>query len=189
MPSDRHREGGTHVAERHVGDLPLAVPQQRRLRLVRGLAVEADDRLRQVSPVVRVDALADLEHAVDRRLERAGEIRRDHVGETAVAAEDGRRAQLLRDVHDVAELDHGLAAGQRVGRHRRGGEELGPGQVALGQATRKSRSDCGPRRDANSRPTRRRAAPGSCRRRRSARPRRIRGDPGRWKSAGAAAAA
>ncbi len=40
---------------------------------------------------------------------------------------------FLGDVHHVAELHHALVAGHGVGRHRRGGEQLAPGQIALRQ--------------------------------------------------------
>ena len=98
--------------------------------------MQADRRLRQRAPVVRFDALVHVEHAVDRRLERAGELRHHHVGEVAVAAEDHRRALLLGDAHDVAELDHGAVARQRIGRDRRRGQRLAPGEIALGKPHR-----------------------------------------------------
>jgi len=62
------------------------------MRLVGRLAVQADDGLWQRTPIMGVDALCHLKHAVERRLEAAGEFSHHHVGEAAVAAEDGRRA-------------------------------------------------------------------------------------------------
>ena len=55
---DRHHEGGTHVAEGDIGDLPLAVPQNRRLAFVLGLAMEADSRFAERAPIMCLDALA-----------------------------------------------------------------------------------------------------------------------------------
>ena len=92
---DRGAERRAHVAEGHIGDLPFAVPQQRRMGFVGGLAVQADDRFRQLAPIVGVDPLGHFKHAVERRLKAAGEFRRHHIGEAAVAAEDDR-ASLLR---------------------------------------------------------------------------------------------
>ena len=88
------------------------------------------------APIMRIDAFVDIEHAVDRRLVGAGELRHHHVGEAAVATEDGGRAHFLGRVHDLAEFDDGLVAGQTVGGNRRRGQQLGPGQIALRQADR-----------------------------------------------------
>ncbi len=77
--------------------------------------------------------LVDVEHAVDRRFVGAGQFGHHHVGEAAVAAEDGRRADLLGHAHDVAQFDHGLVAGHAVGRHRRRSQKLAPRQIAFGQ--------------------------------------------------------
>ena len=140
------------------------------------------------APIVRRDALVDVENAVDRRLEGAGEFRHHHVGEAPVAAEDRRRAQFLAHAHDVAEFDHGLVAGHAVGGHRRRGQQLAPGQIAFRQ----------PHHDldriaafAAMRIADRGAAEQrlrSCRRRRAARRRRIPDGPDRSRCAGAAAA-
>ncbi len=43
----RDHEGRAHVAEGHPGDLPFAVPQQRGMAFILGLAVEADVGLLQ----------------------------------------------------------------------------------------------------------------------------------------------
>ena len=82
-----------------------------------------------------VDQLVDGEHAVDRRFVGAGHFGHDHVGEAAVAAEDRRRAELPCVTCTTSpSCTTRLVAGHGIGRHRRGGEQLAPGQIALGQA-------------------------------------------------------
>ncbi len=129
---DRHHEGRAHVAEGDPGHLPFAVPKQRRVPLVVGLAVQGDRGLRQVAPVGFGDGVGHREHAVDRRLERAGQLRRDHLGGAAVVPEDriGRALAAHRD--DIAKLDDGTVARQRVGRHRRRQRALVDDALALG---------------------------------------------------------
>lgn len=51
-----------------------------------------------------IDQRHHVEHAVDRRLKRAGKLGHHHVGEAAVAAEDHRRALLLDHAHHIAEV-------------------------------------------------------------------------------------
>ena len=87
---DRHHEGGAHVAERDVGDLPFAVPQNRRLALVVRLAMEADGRLAERAPIMLGNELVDGEHPVNGGFICAGHFSHHHVGEAPVAAEDGR---------------------------------------------------------------------------------------------------
>ena len=64
-------EGGAHVAERHISDLPLAVPQHRRLDSVERLPV--DQQFRRLAAFPPHSILAERgvhgEHAIDRRLE------------------------------------------------------------------------------------------------------------------------
>ena len=181
MPSDRDGECRAHVAEGDIGDLPFAIPQQRRLRLVLRLAVQADGRLGQTAPVVRVDAAGDLQHAVDRRLEGAGKFGHHHVGEAAVAAEDRSASLLPRSTCTTSPSSTTvLAARQRIGRNRRRCEQLASRRGRASAAEPRSRSGCGPRRGANSRPVN--AAEQRLDRVvnvASARPRRTRADPGR----------
>ena len=100
----------------------------------------------------------------------------------------GRRAGFLGDAHHVAQLDHRLVAGQRVGRHRRRGQRLAPGQIALGQPHRDLDriAALAAMRIADGDAAEQRLR--SCRRRRAARRRRTRAGPGRWRCAGAGAA-
>ena len=80
-----------------------------------------------------VDALGNLEHAVERRLETACEFRHHHVGEAAVAPKDSRRAFLDVRLDDLAQFNNRLASGKRVGGHRRRRQRLGPGKIPLRQ--------------------------------------------------------
>src|SRR5476649_2559434 len=63
---DRHHECRAHVAEGDVGDLPLAIPQDYRLTFVLRLAVKTDGRCAERAPIMRLNALVDVENAVDR---------------------------------------------------------------------------------------------------------------------------
>ena len=63
-----------HVTERYPGDLPLAIPQQRRSAFVQGLSVQRDRRLGEVAPVPLVDCFTDRKHAVDRGFVGAGQL-------------------------------------------------------------------------------------------------------------------
>ena len=104
-PEDRHHEGRTHVAEGDPGDFPLAVPKQGRVRLVVRLAVQGNCRFRHIAPVRAVDRGGDGDHAVDRRLVRAGEFARDHFGGAPVVPEDREGCGFARYADDVAEFD------------------------------------------------------------------------------------
>ena len=87
--------------------------------------------LAERAPIVRLDALVDVENAVDRGFVGAREFRHHHVGKASVTAENRRRAQFLGHAHDVAKLDHGLVAGHAIGGNRRRGQQLAPGQIAF----------------------------------------------------------
>ena len=191
MPRMRHAERRAHVAEGDIGDLPLAVPQHRRRRPRRRAGrAGAIVGPRQAAPVVRGDRLVDGEHAVDRRLEGAGEFgrspcrRNGRRGGTARGEPASRVARTTSPSSTTPWLP-----GMRVGGHRRRGQALVPGAgrdfgrrdddvdrvallAAMGIADRHAAEQ--------------RAAP--CRRRRSARRRRIPAGPGRWRCAGAGAA-
>ncbi len=119
-PEHRGDEGGAHVAEGHIGDLPLAVPEQGRLRFVERLAVVADLGRTERPPVVaRLDPFHDLDHAVDGRFETPRELAHDHVGEMGVLAEQGQRGALARNRDDIAELHVARADARRAARGER----------------------------------------------------------------------
>ena len=115
---DRHPERRAHVAERDVGHLPLAVPQQSGLRIVDRLAVVLDLWRAVLAPVHFRDSVLDRKHAVDRRFESARDVAVHHPGEAAVMAEDGKGGRLAHNLDDVAKFDvgalpHRAARGQR----------------------------------------------------------------------------
>ena len=107
----RDHECPAHVAEGDPGHLPFAIPEQRRMRFVVRLAVQRDSGFRRAAPVGLVDGIADGNHAVDRRLECAGEFCGHHLDRASVMAEDRERGRLARHRHDVAEFDHRALAG------------------------------------------------------------------------------
>ena len=72
---DGDAEGRAHVAEGDIGHFPLAVPEQRRLGFVVGLAMQRDLGLLAGPPVRLVDGVANRQHAVDRRLVSCPQVR------------------------------------------------------------------------------------------------------------------
>ena len=135
------------------------------------------------APVVRRDALVDVENAVDRRFIGARQFRHDHVGKASVAAEDGGRAQSRRPRARRRRVRPRSCCRARCWPAPASRPEARSTTGRASAGGRRSRSDRGLRRDANSRLWCRRTAPGSCRRRRAVRRRRIRADPGRSRCA------
>ena len=89
------------------------------------LAVQRDRGLRQAAPVLRVDGLADGEHAVDRRLERTGKFGRHHFGAVPVVPEhrQGEPCSCSRRTTSPSSTTP-RCAGQRIGRNGRGQQAL-----------------------------------------------------------------
>ena len=118
---DRDAEGRAHVAERHIGDLPLAVPQQRRTSTRR--AAGRDSVISGVPALpqsILAERVVDGEHAVDRRLEAAGEFAPSPSRRSGRCGGRSDRSVVSRvDLDDVAEFDIGALARRAAGRQRR----------------------------------------------------------------------
>ena len=80
-------------------------------------------------------------HAIDRRLERPGELACHHFGGAAIVAEDRIGGLLAGHVDDVAEFDDAAVAGERVRRDRQrqralvddlAGSCRGPSTIGIG---------------------------------------------------------
>ncbi|MPL73164.1 hypothetical protein SDC9_18957 [bioreactor metagenome] len=130
-PKERHAEGRAHVAEGDPGHFPFAVPQQRHVALVVGLAMQRHHGLLARRPVDLVERRVDRDHAVKRCLEGAGKIRRHHLRLAAVVAEDREGGFFLLHLHHVAQLDHAARARKHVRRDRRRQRRLVHHPVAL----------------------------------------------------------
>ena len=78
-------------------------------------------------------ASSNRQHAVDRRLEAAGDLGGHHLGEASVVAEDRIGRGLARHLDDVAELDIGALADRAAGGQRRRQDALVEGERAAGQ--------------------------------------------------------
>ena len=102
---DGHHEGRAHIAESHIGDFPLAVPEQGRPRVVDRLAVKFDLRRPDRAPIRLGDRVLNRQHAIDRGLETPGDLGRHHLGEASVMAEDRIGRPFAFDLHDVSEFD------------------------------------------------------------------------------------
>src|SRR5690242_19157190 len=79
------------------------------------------------------DGIDHRQHAVDWRLESSSQLPHHHVGELPIAPKQYLRTLLGLRAHDLAKLHDGLAARQRVRRHRRRRQSFIPAQVALWQ--------------------------------------------------------
>ena len=103
-PQNSHGERCAHIPERHIGDLPLSVPEQRTRALVLRLTIKAHSRLREIAPVMAINRRLNIQHAVNGSFVGARQLPHHHFRVATVAPEYGVLAQLITGINQFSKL-------------------------------------------------------------------------------------